>query len=161
MHDKRWRGPQVLKKPRKSTHINTAWVFWHIRHGKRSSGHHVESLTINSQWVPQDTLILTSNYPWTGPTGVHCWHPVIQVWVLDWSFSSSFDLCHFGAEDKLGSYACSQGKSVFTAPQQSAFERLNIDGWWRTAFIGKARRENVFSGSISKNFKAFCPSVFK
>jgi len=51
---------------------------------------------------------------------------------------------------------------VFTALQESAFERLSKQNWWdRTAFIGKARRENSFSDSIGKNFKAFCPSLFK
>lgn len=90
------------------------------------------------------------------------WHPVIQVWVPDWSFSSSFDPCQIGTEGKLGSYPCSRGKWVFTAPQESAFERLSKHCWWdRAAFIGKARRENSFSGTISKHFKAFFTSLFK
>lgn len=78
MHHKRWWGPQVLKNPWKSTHINTVWVFWRIRCGKRSPGQHVESLNINSWRAPQDTLMLTSDFPWAGPSGIHYvdiqWH---------------------------------------------------------------------------------------
>lgn len=68
MHDKRWWSPQVLKNPWKS--INIVWVFWCIRRGKSSPGQHVESLNINSQRVPQDTLILISDFPWAGPRGI-------------------------------------------------------------------------------------------
>lgn len=43
-----------------------------------------------------------------------------------------------------------------------AFESLSKQrGWDRIAFAGKARKENYFSGSIRKYFKAFCPSLFK
>lgn len=164
MHNKRWWGPQVLKTPWKSMHINTAWVFWCIRHGKRSPGQHVEFLNINSQQDPQDTLILTSDFPWAGPSGTH--YVDIQWYKFGWqigrSFSSSFDPCQIGTEDKLHTYPCSWGKWVFTAPQESAFERLSKLSWWdRITFIGKARRENSFSGSISKHFKAFWPPLFK
>lgn len=64
-------GPQVPKTPWKSMHLNIVWVFWYIRCGKRSPGQHVESLNINSQQVPQDTLILTFHFPWAGPSDVH------------------------------------------------------------------------------------------
>lgn len=70
-HAQHTSGPQVPKTPWKSMHINIVWVFWYIRRGKRSPGQHVESLNINSQRVPQDTLILTFHFPWAGPSDIH------------------------------------------------------------------------------------------
>lgn len=46
--------------------------------------------------------------------------------------------------------------------QELAFEKLSKQNWWdRTAFAGKARKENSYSGSISKYVEAFCPSLLK